>query len=116
MQDHGIVSARVRPGHPASVLDVSAGGALIETEHRLRPGAPVELQMETSSQRASMKGRVLRCAVCGLQASSIRYRGAIGFDQQLSWFAEGGPGEYRLPKSEERPAVPFRAVVTPPIG
>ena len=113
VQDHGIVSARVRPGHPASVLDVSAGGALVETAHRLLPGAAVELQLETSSRRASMKGRVLRSSVSGLQASSIQYRGAIGFDRQLSWFAEDGSSGYRFPKSGKRPAVGFRADVTP---
>jgi hypothetical protein len=115
VQDHGIVSARVRPGHHAAVLDVSAGGALIETEHRLLPGTAVELQMETSSRRASMKGRVLRCSVSGLQASSIRYRGAIGFDRQLSWFPEEGSGRYGVAGSGTRAALGFRAEHTPRI-
>jgi hypothetical protein len=41
--EHGIVSARVRPGIDASVVDVSPAGALIETRHRLLPGSSVEI-------------------------------------------------------------------------
>ena len=37
--------ARLRPGRAARVVDVSAGGALIETDWRLLPGLRVELQV-----------------------------------------------------------------------
>jgi hypothetical protein len=113
--DHGIITARVRPGHQATVIDVSAGGALIETEHRLLPGTSVELQMETTSCRASVRGRVLRCAVSMLQPASVRYRGAIGFERQLSWFSEEGAAGYGLPNAEKRPGHSFRADATPPL-
>jgi hypothetical protein len=113
--DHRIVAARVRPGHAATVIDVSAGGALVETAHRLLPGSSVELQMETSSRRASIRGRVLRCAVSMLQPSSVCYRGAIGFDRPLSWFSEDGSGGYRLPAAEKRTGHPPRAETTPPV-
>ena len=97
-KEHGIVSARVRPGHAAEIVDISAGGALVETFHRLLPGSPVEIHVQTMTRRAAMRGRVLRCVVSLLQASSIRYRGAIGFDGQLSWFADESSG-YCVPKS-----------------
>jgi hypothetical protein len=45
--EHEIVSTRVRPGHRAKLIDVSAGGALIETTHRLLPGYSIELHVET---------------------------------------------------------------------
>jgi hypothetical protein len=111
-EDHGILSTRVRPGHLATVIDVSAGGALIETAHRLLPGSAIELQMETSSCRASMKGRVLRCAVSGLRASAIHYRGAIAFDGPLSWFTEDSDG-YPVPAMGKRSALSFRVDPTP---
>src|SRR5207248_3674664 len=44
--DHGIVSVRVRPGKPATIVNVSASGALIETTHRLLPGVSVEMHLE----------------------------------------------------------------------
>lgn len=90
-EEHRIVAASVRPGHRARVVDVSAGGALIETSLRLLPGAAVELQMETGSNRASVRGRVLRCAVVRVRPTWVCYRGAIAFDRHLPWFvAEHG--------------------------
>ena len=87
-EEHGIVSVRVRPGNPATLLDISAAGALIEMEQMLRPGSTVELVLDRGQYRASVRGRVLRCAVTRVQASSMCYRGAIGFDRPLPWFAE----------------------------
>ncbi len=110
---HGIVAVRVRPGHAATVLDVSAGGALVETEYRLLPGSSIDLQIETAARRTFVRGRVLRCAVSMVQRSSVRYRGAIGFDRQLSWFSDEGPNGYRLPGAGSRPGHAFRADATP---
>jgi hypothetical protein len=87
-EEHRIVSTCVRPGHQARLIDVSAGGALIETSHRLLPGAPVELQVETGTDRASVRGRVLRCAVVRVRPTWVCYRGAIAFDRHLPWFAD----------------------------
>ena len=88
MQEHGIVSVRVRPGNPATLIDISAAGALIEVEQRLRPGSSVELVLDRGQYRASVRGRVLRCSVVRVQAASLCYRGAIGFDRPLPWFIE----------------------------
>ena len=38
--EHRIVSASVRPGHRARLIDVCAGGALIETNQRLLQARP----------------------------------------------------------------------------
>ena len=70
------------------LINIGAGGALIETGHRLLPGANVDLVLERSQHRASVRGRVLRCTVVRLQSASICYRGAIGFDRSLPWFVE----------------------------
>ena len=88
IEDHGIVSTRVRPGHRAMWINISAGGALIDTPHRLLPGTNVDLHVERNNYRASVRGRVLRCAVVRVRSSSIHYRGAIGFDRCLPWFVE----------------------------
>src|SRR5204862_363148 len=55
--DHGIVCARVRPGHAAIVVDVSPDGALIDTSHRLLPGTMVVLHFESVDRRESVRGR-----------------------------------------------------------
>jgi len=84
LAEHGIVCARVRPGHAAIVIDVSPEGALLETGHRLLPGTVVVLHFETLDRRESVRGRVLRSAVAGVRASGISYRGAVRFDSPLT--------------------------------
>jgi hypothetical protein len=110
---HGVVATRVEPGNHARLIDVSAGGALIETSHRLLPGAAVELHMESKTQRAAVRGRVLRCAVVRVRPTFVCYRGAISFDRHLPWFvdASGCP----VPSVDSRPAEPMRADVTPQV-
>ena len=41
----GMERARLRPGRMAHVVNLSAGGALIETDWRLFPGMRVEMQL-----------------------------------------------------------------------
>jgi hypothetical protein len=110
--EHGIVSARVRPGYDVLLINVSAGGALVESWHRLLPGAIVELHLETSERRTAVRGRVLRCAVSRLRSTSVCYRGAIGFDRHLPWFADDESAGYAVPTSERRPGGPGRAEAT----
>jgi hypothetical protein len=87
--EHGVLQARVRPGHTVDILDVSAGGALIETERRLLPGSVVDLHLATSSGHMAMRGQVLRCAVARLSPTLVAYRGAIGFERHLPWLGSG---------------------------
>jgi len=89
--EHRITSARIRPGHPAIVIDVSEGGALIETSKRLFPGSIVDVQFNTIQQQSAVRARVLRCSVTELQPHAVSYRAAISF-------------EYRVPTSECAPA------------
>jgi PilZ domain-containing protein len=88
VENHGIVSALVRPGHRAMLINISAGGALIESHHRLLPGASIELLVQRHRYRASVRGRVLRSSVVRVRPAAIWYRGAIGFDSYLPWFTE----------------------------
>ncbi len=112
VEEHGIVSARVRPGQDVSLLDLSASGALIEG-CRLFPGAAVELHLESPQRRVAVRGRVLRCAVSRLRSSSVCYRGAISFDRHLPWFVEDEPLGYAVPTAESRAGGPDRAPATP---
>lgn len=101
--EHGIISARVRPGLVVMVIDVSAGGALIEISRRLLPGSAVDLEISTPHRRTSLRGQVLRCAVIRLHSTSVSYRAAIAFDRQWPCFLDGGWSEYPVPTSEARP-------------
>jgi hypothetical protein len=90
----GISQARVRPGHEASVIDISAHGVLIETVLRLLPGRQVELQIERGDEVTAIRGRVVRCRVSRVLPSRVSYRGAIGFDQPLAWLPAVANREY----------------------
>lgn len=95
--DLGILQARVRPGREVSVIDISAHGALIETVLRLLPGRPIELQIERGGELTPIRGRIVRSHVARVHASSVSYRGAIGFDKPLAWIvASFHPGEYSV--------------------
>ena len=113
VEHHRIISTRIRPGHPASIVDVSAGGALIETMFRLLPGTSVELHVETSTRHTRVRGEVLRSAVTKLRADGVCYRGAIRFDRHLPWFVDESPAPGGTP--DARPAHPMRAPSTPEV-
>jgi PilZ domain-containing protein len=82
---HGINQARIRPGHEASLIDISTHGARIETALRLMPGRQIEMHFERQNQVTAVRARVLRCHVVTVLASRVFYCGAVGFDQPLTW-------------------------------
>jgi hypothetical protein len=92
VDEHGIVSALVRPGINASVIDVSEAGVLIETHHRLLPGKAIDIHFDMDRRLPAERGRVLRCAVAYLASDLIRYRGAVLFDRHLPWLTNDGGG------------------------
>jgi hypothetical protein len=79
----GMGRARLRPGRTAHVIDLSAGGALIETDWRLLPGTRVELQLGEPAAPHNVTGRILRCHVALVDRERIRYRGALAFEERL---------------------------------
>lgn len=88
---HGMERARLRPGRTAHVVDLSAGGALIETDWRLLPGTRVELQLGDPSAIYKVTGRILRCHVSLLDRERIRYRGALAFEERLTFGEDATP-------------------------
>jgi len=84
LEEHGVISARIRPGHDVEVVDLSTGGVLVESTHRLMPGARVELHLRSHGGRPTemVRGHVVRCCVARLGAHAISYRGAIAFDDE----------------------------------
>lgn len=97
-----MVSARIRPGYNVSVVDVSAGGVLVESERRLFPGSVVELQVRSAHRSQVVRGHIVRCAVARLRANAICYRGAIAFDHNLPWLVDETVTGYAVPGSETR--------------
>lgn len=102
-EDHGISDARVRPGSDAAVIDVSDGGALLETSRRLLPGSSIDLQLTSSAGRVAVRARVIRCFVSQIEPGRIWYRGAVAFERHLHLFADDCPGRGGSSRPEARP-------------
>jgi PilZ domain len=80
---NGIRDARIKFGPHVSLIDVSAGGALLESDTRLPPESEAMLELIGSSGLLAVPFRVLRCQVAAL-GQSMRYRGACAFKTPLN--------------------------------
>jgi hypothetical protein len=100
-------SARINPGPLVSILDVSAGGALIETEARLRPESEAVLELLGNLERTVVPFRVLRWHVSALNGP-LRYRGACAFTRPLDLadLVQPSPVVITNPAPLERPEGP----------
>lgn len=112
--DRNVSSVRIRPGHFAVLVNLSAAGALLETSHRLLPGTRVELRMETAAGQVFERGRVVRCTVVQVRAATVFYRGAVAFDRHLPWFVDADG--YTVPGVDQRAGLAERADVTRPVA
>jgi hypothetical protein len=71
---------RLRTAGQVALIDLSAGGALIDSPVPLRPGAALTLEIVgRSTSTVIVPLHVLRCQVSALLADSARYRGALEF-------------------------------------
>ena len=87
-----IARATLRPGCPVMVVDVSAGGALIEAGRPLRPGARVHLHLATQEHALTIPALVLRCSVWSIGqgiGAGVLYRGALQFERRWEGLLRG---------------------------
>lgn len=74
-------AALLRPGQRILIVNVSAGGVLVESANCLKPGARAELQLPGSA-RCVVRGRIDRCRVIGI--NPMTYEAAIAFEEPLA--------------------------------
>jgi hypothetical protein len=87
-----IKNVRVKATANVALVDLSAGGALIDSPVPLRPGTVFALEIVGRGIEATVATRVLRSHVSALAADSARYRGACEFAQPIAL-----PGIHPLP-------------------
>jgi hypothetical protein len=63
-------------------------GALVETGRRLLPGTIVELQLESSECRETLRARVVRCYVSTVRPDGLVYRGGLAFERLVAWLGD----------------------------
>lgn len=78
----GLRGARIKFGPHVSLIDVSAGGALLESEGRLQPETEATLEIVGEVRKIVVPFRLLRAQVTALSGSP-RYRGACEFKSLL---------------------------------
>ena len=75
--------ANVKYGAEVRVLDISAGGLLLETRQALKPNSSVVLELTGPASPLLIPSRVLRCRVASL-GKFLTYQGACSFKRPLT--------------------------------
>lgn len=81
------ICGRIRPGHVARVMNLSAEGALIETARRLVPGGIADLHLEAGELRHATRVRVARSEVSRVLPDAMCFCCAVTFDLRLAWLS-----------------------------
>ena len=75
---------RLRPGLDVALVNLSAGGALVETPTRLRLGARTALRLTGTAGSWTVSGHVSRSWVATVaREHGVLYRGALVFDEAI---------------------------------
>lgn len=96
------MTMRVRPGIQATLIDLAANGAALETERRLMPGRFVHIQLAGPRGAFTVRAKVLRNDVSYLTAGLIVYRCAVQFDRLL-WIDRDGQLTFEIGPPGQRP-------------
>lgn len=75
-------TARLKYGPEVRVLDISAGGMSIETEHPLKPQSHIVIELAGTANGLVVPSLVLRSHVAAL-GDAVRYRSACSFKRPL---------------------------------
>ncbi len=79
-------SISLSSGPEVVLINISRGGALLESDRRLRPSTKICLRLVTAETVHQVWGRVLRSQVSGL-VGGLHYQSAVAFDQELALLA-----------------------------
>ena len=76
---------RVRPGRDVIVVNLSAGGTLVESRWRFRPGSMVDVLLHQGGIAHALRARIDRCLVATLgDPTGVRYRTALRFETAIA--------------------------------
>jgi hypothetical protein len=76
-------TARIKNGPAVTLVDLSVGGVLLESDNRLCPGSALALELVGSSQIV-VPLRVVRSQIASLREGAALYRGACAFKRPLA--------------------------------
>lgn len=82
------VAARLSTGADVRLVDLSRGGARLETDRRMLPNSTIALKLLASDAQFVVTGRVVRSRVIRLAAGGLGYDVAVSFNEPLHQFSE----------------------------
>jgi hypothetical protein len=77
-----VKGARLKYGAPLSLIDLSIGGAQVESAVTLRPGSTIVVQIHGEDKDIALASQVLRCHIAAI-APVATYRGALAFKRAV---------------------------------
>jgi hypothetical protein len=80
---HWLRGARIKYGADIRVLDMSAGGMMVETSSQLAPDANLVVELLGPESPILVPSRVLRCRTASL-GEILKYQGACAFKRPLT--------------------------------
>lgn len=75
---------RLKKGPRVTLVDLSRGGALIDSRMQMRPGSTLTLELDGHDTSFELSSEVLRCHLAQIGGSAAVYRGACRFVEPLS--------------------------------
>jgi len=130
-------SVRLVAGPEVTLINISRGGALIETDALLVPHSSIAIRLVTADAAFLLRGRVLRSRASSFKESALLYQSALSFDEELPFldkpqdqpqasaapeeaFLQAGEGEAidpgMQPETAEKPAMITIDIPLPPWG
>lgn len=73
---------RVKNGPDVTLVDLSAGGVLLDSDVQLKPGAVITLEI-VGAGTVEVRSEVLRCQIAALRDAAAVYRGALAFKSPI---------------------------------
>ena len=102
----GLKTVHLGSGPEVELVNISRGGALLESTSRLTPSSNISLRLVAGESSFVIRGRVIRSQVAGFLGSMLKYRSAIQFTQEF----------VLLPEAESPSIEPDAAAYTKPVG
>ncbi len=103
-------SARLVAGPEVQLINLSSGGAMLECNTRLLPGAGICIRLVATDALFFLKGRVLESRALSLCGSELTYQCNVAFDEEFSLLASNGE---EFPEAYEAAAAPAQQNTAP---
>ena len=85
------IAVQINGRLPVRLIDLSRGGARLAGEHRLLPGATVNVRLESPDGTILVRGHVVRSKLMKQADGTLGYEAGIAFDQPIDHLAPNQP-------------------------